>query len=138
MKSESKIIVRYQETDKMGIVHHSVYPIWYEVARTDYIKILGITYSKMEALGVMTPIIEVTSKYSMPAYYEDELKIEVQVIKITPARIVFEYKVYKKGLDKPINIGTTMHAWVGKDMKPINMKKHMPELYIALENAIEK
>ena len=48
MISESKIIVRYQETDQMGIAHHSVYPVWFEVARTDFIKKLGITYSEIE------------------------------------------------------------------------------------------
>ena len=58
MKSESKIVARYAETDQMGIVHHSVYPVWYEVARTDFIKQVGMTYTQMEQIGIMLPLVE--------------------------------------------------------------------------------
>lgn len=52
MVSKTKLIVRYQETDQMGIVHHSVYPVWFECGRTDFIKKAGITYSQMEKEGI--------------------------------------------------------------------------------------
>jgi len=55
--SETEIIVRYAETDRMGIVHHSNYPIWFEAARTDFIKNLGMSYSKIEERGFMLPLI---------------------------------------------------------------------------------
>ena len=134
MYSESKIIARYAETDKMGIVHHSVYPIWYEVARTDFIKkIIGISYSEFEEMEIMTPLVELNSKYILPADYEDELLVRVYISKLTPARIVFSYEVRKSGEEKIINKGFTIHAWVGKDLKPLNMKKKFPNLYEKLE-----
>ena len=68
MISETKIIARYAETDKMGIVHHSVYPVWYEVARTEGIKKIGISYSEMEKLGIMTPLSELNCKYIAVSY----------------------------------------------------------------------
>lgn len=131
--SESKVIVRYAETDKMGIVHHAVYPIWYELARTDFIKLVGMTYSQMEASGILTPLIELNCKYLKPADYEDELTIRVSVGKLTPARIQFDYEVYKQ--NTLINTGYTVHAWVGKDLHPLNIKKHRPEIYEKIQKA---
>lgn len=129
MISETKITVRYAETDKMGIVHHSVYPIWYEAARTEAIKKIGMTYSALEKNGIMIPLVELNCRYILPAEYEDELNITVDIAKLTPARIVFNYEVFKVGQEKPINIGSTIHAFVGKDIKPINLKKQFPEIF---------
>jgi len=134
MYSESKIVVRYAETDKMGIVHHSVYPIWYEIARTNFIKSIGITYSELEKKGVMLPLIELTSKYILPANYEDELTIRIKIQKLTPARIIFGYEIYNK--EKLINTGTTTHAFVGKNLKPINLKKNMQDIYNKIEELV--
>ena len=136
MYTESKIIVRYVETDKAGIVHHSVYPIWYEVARTDFAKKAGMSYSQMENRGVLVPLVELNSKYIMPTEYDDELVIKTKIGKMTPARIVFEYEMYKNG--KLINTGNTLHAITNKELKPINLKKVHPEIYDVLINMIER
>ena len=133
MISKSIVNVRYAETDKMGIVHHSVYPIWYELARTDLSKKVGFPYSKMEEVGLMTPLVELNCKYFSPAYYDDELIVTATVSKLTPARIVFYYEVFRKDSNKPINTGYTVHAIVSRDMKPINTKKLFPEIYEAME-----
>lgn len=129
MISKTKITVRYAETDQMGIVHHSVYPIWYEAARTEAVKKIGMTYSSLEKNGVMMPLVELNCKYNMPAEYENVLTITVEIAKLTPARIVFNYQVFKHGIEKPINTGSTSHAWVGKDLRPINLKKQYPEIF---------
>ena len=129
MISQTKITVRYEEADQMGIVHHSVYPIWYEAARTEAIKKIGVTYSALEKNGIMIPLVELNSKYIFPAEYEDVLTINVEIAKLTPARIVFNYQIFKAGIEKPINTGSTTHAWVGRDLKPINLKKQYPDLF---------
>lgn len=67
--SESTVVVRYAETDQMGVVHHAVYPVWYEVARTDCIKKIGVTYAELERMGVMTPVVDLNCHYSGSAYY---------------------------------------------------------------------
>lgn len=134
MISKSKVNVRYAETDKMGIVHHSVYPIWYELARTNLSKEAGFPYSKMEELEIMLPLVELNCKYFSPAYYDDNLIITSTVSKLSPVRIVFSYEVFKEdNLEKPINTGYTVHAIVNKDMKPINTKKLFPKVYEAME-----
>lgn len=132
MVSKSVVQVRYAETDKMGIVHHSVYPIWYEIARTDLSKKAGFSYSQMEKVGLMTPLIGLQCKYISPAYYDDELVVTATVSKLSPVRIEFSYEVYKD--EKLINIGSTTHAIVDKNMKPINSKKLYPEIYKVLDN----
>ena len=138
MISETRITVRYAETDRMGIVHHSVYPIWYEQARTEAIKKTGMTYSALEKNGIMTPLSELNCKYMIPAEYEDVLAIRVEISKLTPARIVFNYEVFKQGIEKPINTGSTVHAWVGKDLRPINLKKQFPEIFERVSKLVGK
>ncbi len=102
MISKSKVIVRYAETDQMGIAHHSVYPIWFELARTDLAKQAGFPYSKMEQAGVMTPLVELQCKYRKPAHYEDELIVTATVSKLSSVKIEFYYEVFLKNEDKPI------------------------------------
>ena len=137
MVSKSKINVRYAETDKMGIVHHSVYPIWYEVARTDLCREIGFTYAKMEKEGVMTPLVGLECKYIRPAYYDDDLEVQAKIRKLTPARIEFYYEVYNCKDKSLLNTGITTHAIVGKELKPINLKKHHPEIWEILSKIVE-
>lgn len=127
MNFRTKVVVRYAETDQMGIAHHSVYPVWYELARTEFIKTVGIKYSELEQLGVMTPLVKLECKYIRPALYEDELEIEVNVEELTGVKIIFVYKIYKSGV--LVNEGKTVHALVGKDLKPINIKKKYPDIH---------
>lgn len=138
MISKSKVIVRYAETDQMGIVHHSVYPIWFELARTNLAKEAGFPYSEMEKTGVMTPLVELKCKYIKPAHYEDELTITARLSKLTPVRVEFYYEVFNNVDSKPICIGTTTHALVNKEFNIINTKKVHPEIYDILEKMIEK
>jgi len=129
MISKTKLIVRYQETDQMGIVHHSVYPVWFECGRTDFIKKAGLSYSQMEKEGVRLPLRSLRCNFFHPSYYEDEIIIKTQIINLTPTRITFYYEVFRKGSLKPIVTGETEHVWVNSDMKPVNMKKYKPDLY---------
>lgn len=139
MISKSTIVVRYAETDQMGIAHHSEYPVWYEVARTDLIKCIGLTYTQMEQMGVMLPLSELTCRYKGAAHYEDVLTVTARVESISAARITFAYAVYQEGEEKPINTGSTTHGFVdSRTFRPINMKKKYPDLYNKMENMIEK
>lgn len=137
MITSSEITVRYQETDQMGIVHHSVYPVWYEVGRTDFCKKMGISYAKMEQMGIMTPIYEVHSHYKCPAHYDDVLTVQTTVKRLTPYRIEFLYEIYKEKL--LIHYGETVHVWVdSKEFKPLHLKKKFPQVYSMVERTIEK
>ncbi len=134
MSSETKLIVRYQETDQMGIVHHSVYPIWFECGRTDYIKIMGMSYGQMEKSGVKLPLLGMKCQFRYPCYYEDEITVKTGVLSLTPTRISFHYDVYRMGYDKPVVQGETEHVWTDESMKPINLKKLKPQLFNFMNN----
>lgn len=128
--SKTELTVRYAETDQMGIVHHSVYPIWYEAGRTDYIKMFGISYTEMEAAGVMMPLINLTCHYGIPAKYEDVVVVETRATKLSAAKMVLYYEVKRKSDGVLLGSGTTEHGFVdSKTFKPINVKKKLPELF---------
>ncbi|MGI5897283.1 MAG: acyl-CoA thioesterase [Oscillospiraceae bacterium] len=136
--SESTIVVRYAETDQMGVVHHAVYPVWYEVARTDCIKKIGITYAELERMGVMTPVVDLNCHYSGSAYYGEECVVRVSISLLTAARIRFDYEITRPGEQKPFHTGSTLHGWVDtKTFRPVNMKRRFPDLYAKMEAFVE-
>ena len=128
-QSETSFVVRYAETDQMGIVHHSNYPIWFEAGRTDFIKKMGMPYSKIEAAGIMLPLIELRCIYKGAARYEDEIIVKTSVREATLTRITFHYEVYVNNEKNIITSGETMHVWTNKDLKPVNIKKISPEIH---------
>ena len=134
--SETRITVRYAETDQMGIVHHSNYPVWFEAGRTDFIKKMGMPYSKIEEEGILLPLIELKCNFKGAARYEDEILIQTRIKEATYARITFYYEVFKDGEPAVITSGETAHAWTSKALKPLNIKKHAPEVYALITRAM--
>ncbi len=136
--SETEIIVRYAETDKMGVVHHSVYPVWFECGRTDWIKKYSITYSEIEKGGLMLPLLELNCKYKGWSSYEDVLIVKTYLKQSTATRITFGYIVYNsKDINRVIAEGETAHVWTNTELKPVNIKKHNPDIYIKLRAYFE-
>ena len=132
--SETKIVVRYAETDQMGIVHHSNYLIWFEAGRTDFIKGSKISYTEMEEEGILIPLAESSCKYIVGAKYEDELIIETWVKELTPIKVEFNYSVIREKDQKEIAKGSTVHVFVSKEFKIINLKKANPEMFEKLQS----
>lgn len=123
LTSETKVRVRYGETDQMGYVYYGNYPLYYEVARTEMIRKLGWPYKKIEENGVMLPVLSLNVKYLKPAFYDDELTIKTIVRKLPSARIEFEYEVYNEK-NELINKGDTSLVFVNmKTMKPTSAPK---------------
>jgi len=127
--NETKIKVRYVETDQMGIVHHSNYYPWFEIGRTEFIKEIGMTYSDMEAQNVMLPLVESSCKYIIGAKYEDELTIQTWIEELTGAKIVFKYQVVRDLDNKVIAKGSTTHAFVNKEFRVMNLKKKNNDMW---------
>lgn len=139
MSSSTEINVRYAETDAMGVVHHAVYPVWFEIARTDYIKALGLSYSEMEKGGVMLPVTAITVRYHLPAKYDDSLVVTARVTRLTPARVEFAYTVTRKDGGEMLTEGTSSHAFVSSTtFKPLNFKTAMPDFFEVLAAEAQK
>ncbi len=127
--SETELTVRYAETDMMGIVHHSRYYPWFEIARGEFIKKIGLTYSEMENMGILLPLTETHCKYIQGLTYEDEVIVTCRIEKLSVARISFLYEVIRKKDMKKVSEGKTVHGFVDKNMRPINMKKDYLDLW---------
>ena len=136
MRVITKIVPRYQETDKMGIIHHSVYPIWYECGRTDFCKALDMPYHEIEKRNVSQALIELNVKYYKPAHYGEELKLITELKIVTGVRLVFVYELYNER-EELINTGTTTLVWLNENFKPINIAKHHSDIYNALLDSLE-
>ena len=103
--------VRYAETDQMGYVYYGQYAAFYEVARVEALRALGVRYKDMEAEGVMMPVLELRCKYIRPARYDDLLRIELRVPVPPQTRIRFEYDVYNEE-GTLLNVGETTLVFV--------------------------
>lgn len=134
ISSETKIRVRYGETDKMGYVYYGNYSLYFEVARTEMIRNLGFPYSRLEQEGVMMPVLSMNIKYIRPAYYDDELTIRVMIKNMPETRVLFEYEVYNEKQDL-ITVGETVLVFVDeKTMRPCKAPK---SLHDALDKAMK-
>ena len=113
--AEKTIRVRYAETDQMGYVYYGNYATYYEVARTEALRKLGLSYKKLEEEeGVMLPVLENHSKYLQPARYDDQIRIVVKVPEEPAVRITFTYELYNED-NTLINTGKTVLVFVNKE-----------------------
>ena len=134
--TETPLIVRYAETDRMGVVHHSNYPIWFEAGRTDFIKKMGMPYSLIEENGAMLPLLELKCTFKSFARYEDEIVVRTHIKDHTGTRLLFHYEVCKAGESRVLTEGETLHVWTDSSLKPVNIKKYRPEIHKLIEKAV--
>ena len=126
---ETEIRVRYAETDKMGIVHHSNYLIWFEAGRSDLCRARGFSYKEMEERDdALMVVAESYVRYKSPAFYEDILHIRTRVAEVRSRSIRFIYEVFRPTDNAVIAEGETLHVVTDKTKKV----KLIPESYKAL------
>ncbi len=126
---ETRFPVRYAETDQMGVVHHSVYPIWFECGRTDFIKHYGIAYDELERLGLMLPLIRLGCEYKAPIRYGENVIVKTRLLEGTKVRLIIGYEVFCEESNALCVKGFTEHAWTGTHLKPVNLAKYKPEIF---------
>lgn len=116
--SEIKIRVRYAETDQMGYCYYGNYAQYFEVARVEALRSLGVSYRDMEIQGVLLPVTDYSIKYLKPAFYDENLTIQTSIKNTPGIRIEFEYETYnEKG--ELINTANTKLVFLDKtSMKP--------------------
>jgi acyl-CoA thioester hydrolase len=102
----------------MGIVYHSNFLIYFEVARADYFRTYGFTYKQLEADGVFMPVVESYCRYDGSAYYDDELEIVTGLRMLSRLKLRFDYEVFRKPSNERIAEGFTVHVPVNHGGKP--------------------
>ena len=123
------IRVRYAETDQMGYVYYGNYATYFEVARVEMFRQLGLTYKKIEEMGLIMPVLDMKIKYIRPAKYDDLLTIKTSIKeKPTGARIQYEYEVYNEEAVLLTKAETTLVFVDSKTQKPTYSPKQFIEL----------
>ena len=113
---DCQIRVWYKHTDQMAICHHSNYICYYEAARSELLRYLGMSFAEVEKRGIMMPILEVQSKYHRPAYYDELLTVRIMLRELPTARINFFYEIYnEKG--ELLNTGMTQLGFIHSDTR---------------------
>src|SRR4051794_38034094 len=116
VRGETTIRVRYAETDRMGLLHHANYLVYFEQARTELLRAVGATYKDMEDQGFFLVLTRVEVRYKAPAHYDDVLTIRTTVERITYVRIDHRYEVMRG--EELIAEGSSTLACVGRDGRP--------------------
>lgn len=118
---QTRLRVRYAETDRMGVVYYANYLVWFEVGRTEWLRDSGWTYREMEVDGVSLPVIEAHAEYRRPARYDDDIRISTRMRVLTPVRVRFDYEVWRDGEDSPLATGHTVHAALDANGRPCRL-----------------
>ena len=113
---DCSVRVWYKHTDQMGICHHSNYICYYEAARSEWMRALGLPFSEVERRGIMMPILEVQSKYLRPARYDELLTVRIMLKEPPAARITFHYEIYNEQ-GQLLNTGMTQLGFIHSDTR---------------------
>ncbi|MBE5813032.1 MAG: acyl-CoA thioesterase [Clostridiales bacterium] len=130
--------VQYYETDQMQIVHHSNYIRWFEEGRTEALEQLGLSYAKMEQMGIMSPVLSVEAQYKTMTHFGDVVIIKCEVAKYNGIRMEIKYTICDKETEEIRCSGVTSHCFLNKEGKIISLKKDYPEVHQKIKLMLEK
>jgi acyl-CoA thioester hydrolase len=135
--AETRVRVRYAETDQMGVVYHANYFVWFEVGRVEFIRQLGMDYKSMEQdEGALIAVVEATARYKAPARYDDEVTVRTSLAGVRGPIVRFRYTVLRAATGASGEIvlceGETAHIVVGRDMKRREMPPKYAERFAAM------
>jgi acyl-CoA thioester hydrolase len=119
------VVPRYAETDKGGVIHHSVYPIWFEMGRTELLRANGVAYRDLEAQGIFFVMVELRVKYRRPAGYDEPLLLETTCSNVTPGKVEHTYKLSRPGTGVVLAEGYSVLACVDGQGKLRRIPKFM-------------
>jgi acyl-CoA thioester hydrolase len=126
--SKTTARVRYPETDRMGVAHHTYYFVWFELGRTELMRQAGCAYGALEDDdGVFFPVVEAGAHYTAPARYDDIVEIETRLAATEGVRVRFEYVLRRQGDGTVLAKGFTVHASCGRDGRPTRLPESVSQ-----------
>lgn len=111
------IVPRYAETDQGGVIHHSVYPVWFEMGRTELLRVNKVAYKDLEAAGVLFVVARLNIKYRQAARYDEKLQLETSCSTVTASKIEHVYKLTRCSDSVIIAEGSSILACVNENGK---------------------
>ncbi len=129
MINETRVRVRYAETDQMGVAYHSNFLIWFEVGRVELLRQIGFDYRDMERKdGCYIAVVDARCRYKAPARYDDEVVVRTQLKNVRESMVHFAYELVRASDELLLAEGETMHVVIDREMK----KTAIPEKYMAI------
>lgn len=126
---ETRLRVRYAETDQMGVVYYSNYFIWMELGRAEYCRAIGLRYKDMEANdSILLAVVDAHCRYLFPARYDEEIAVVTSISRSNRRMVEFAYEIRDPAADRTLAHGETKHIFLNRDMKPVRL----PEKYFAV------
>lgn len=122
--------VKYYECDRMGITHHSNYVRFMEEARVDFLDAIGYGFDRIEAEGVVSPVISISCNYKHPTTFKDMIEVEVAISNMQDLKFEFTYTMRCAG--KVVCLGQSTHCFM-ENGRPVVIARRLPELYQAIQ-----
>ena len=129
--------VQYYETDKMGITHHSNYIRWMEEARVAFLAEIGWDYAKLEEMGIVSPVLNISCDYKKTTTFSDEISIDVSIREFRGVKLFLTY-VMKNDKGEIVCTAESSHAFLDTNGRPLKVKQDFPELYETLMERVSK
>lgn len=121
--------VYYYETDRMDIMHHSNYIRIFEETRVDFLKQVGMPFDKIEALGILMPVLSVEAQYKHPLRFGDSFEVYPTITKFNGVSLYISYTIKNAATGDICAVGNSSHCFTDINMKPIRTKKSFPDVY---------
>jgi acyl-CoA thioester hydrolase len=135
---ETGVRVRYSETDKMGVVYHANYLVWFEIGRTEYCRARGFSYRDMEELdNAFLVVAESYCRYKSPAFYDDEIVVRTRVNEMRKRSLRFGYEIYRLEDGKVLAEGETTHVVTDGNNRVRSFPPEYGEMLLAPNPATE-
>ena len=130
--------IQYYETDQMQIVHHSNYIRWFEEARVHILEVYNMGYDKMEALGIISPVLGVQAEYKSMSRFGESVLIEVRLKEYSGVKYTLSYIIKDKATGVIRCTGETKHGFLNAQGKPLSLKRSFPEIHGIFEEMKEE
>ena len=132
-EAETRVRVRYAETDQMGVVYHANYLVWFEIGRVEFIRQIGLDYRSMEAEeGALIAVAEARARYKAPARYDDELIVRTRLAGVRGSVVRFTYAIVRASDKLLLCEGETVHVVVDRTMRRRPMPARYAERFAAV------
>ncbi len=126
MSHETRLRVRYAETDQMGVVYYANYLVWMEIGRAEYFRAMGARYKDMESAdGIRLAVVEAHCRYLHPARYDEDIAVETKLARANRRMVEFDYRMCDAATGRELATGSTKHIFLDSNMKPVKL----PEKY---------
>ena len=132
--TETKLESRYPDCDRMGVVHHAVWPVWYEAARIEWLEKAGYPFELSQKLHVNPAMVDLSMQYKAALGYPETVSITVKPELVAPKKLALTYEL-RKADGALAGTARSFHIWTGPDNRSYDMAANLPEIYAKLQAA---